>query len=115
MRISDWSSDVCSSDLGGLSAIAAYNSAERAAVQLDTVATPHVAPEFVLIGKRPLHAFLKHKVNPSARFRAGRRIGVVGAAQHAAVEEWKRVGQGRGVVGRVDIVSSRNRKNKKKD
>src|SRR3546814_16875579 len=107
MRISDWSSDVCSSDLldhvvqpsggaaashhqildlsgavaaataprasssaleagdqllrygsnfggvGGLSAIAAYNSAERAAVQLDNVDTPHVAPEFVLSGKRP--------------------------------------------------------------
>src|SRR3546814_6529746 len=39
--------------VGGLSAIAAYNSAERAAVQLDNVDTPHVAPEFVLIGKRP--------------------------------------------------------------
>src|SRR3546814_1104312 len=96
MRISDWSSDVCSSDLlfrygsnfggvGGLSAIAAYNSAERAAVQLDNVDTPHVAPEFVLIGKRPLHDFMKHQVNPLARVRIRRRIGVVGAARHDAV------------------------------
>jgi hypothetical protein len=53
--------------VGGLSAIAAYNSAERAAVQLDNVDTPHVAPEFVLIGKQPLHDFMKHQVNPLAR------------------------------------------------
>src|SRR3546814_18632557 len=71
--------------VGGLSAIAAYNSAERAAVQLDNVDTPHVAPAFVLIGTRPLHDFMKHQVNPLPRVRTTRRIGVVGTARHSAV------------------------------
>ncbi|WP_192876319.1 hypothetical protein [Rhizorhabdus dicambivorans] len=42
--------------VGGLSAIAAYNSAERAALQLDNVDTPHIAADFALIGQRPFES-----------------------------------------------------------
>src|SRR3546814_5299461 len=42
MRISDWSSDVCSSDLGSISREPAYQIAKASVIQLPTYGARHV-------------------------------------------------------------------------
>src|SRR3546814_15006174 len=101
MRISDWSSDVCSSDLIGLERVSVMQMSERGHDMAGTLA-PHRADDIAGLSRRGVGAFHEGEV---AIFRR--------AAERREVDR-KSVVEGTSVSVRVDLGGRRILKKKKK-